>query len=127
MLARQAAQQPPRSIRNRSRHRRLLGRMSLENQIMKSLIGIGMILALCACGNPGQVRTSFSSNGFSSNGQSLHSMDLTDPHFYMDDDEHASGATGAPMVPHYTVDPFCASKCQSTGHAAESCNRICGF
>ena len=54
-------------------------------------------------------------------------MDLTDPHFYMDDDERASGATGAPMVPHYTVDPFCASKCQSTGHAADSCNRACGF
>ena len=100
--------------------------------MMKSLLGIGTMLALCACGSPGQVHTSFSSNGFSSNGfnsngQSLHSMDLTDPHFYMDDDERASGATGAPMVPHYTVDPFCASKCQSTGHAADSCNRACGF
>ncbi len=98
--------------------------MFLENQMMKSLLGIGMILALCACASPGQVHTSFNTN---SNGQSLHSMDLTDPHFYMDDDEHAAGATGVPMVPHYNVDPFCASKCQSTGHAADSCNRACGF
>lgn len=90
--------------------------------MMKSLLGIGMILALSACGSPGQVHTSFNYNG-----QSLHSTDLTDPHFYMDDDERGSSATGAPMVPHYTVDPFCASKCQSTGHTADSCNRACGF
>lgn len=90
---------------------------------MKLLLGIGMILVLCSCASPGQVHTSFNYNG-----QSLHPMDLTDPHFYMDDDEHASGAgTGLPMVPHYTVDPFCASTCQSRGHSADSCNRACGF
>ena len=90
---------------------------------MKPLLGIGMILVLCACGSPGQVHTSLNYNG-----QSLHSMDLTDPHFYMDDDEHASAAaTGSPMIPHYTVDPFCASTCQSRGHSADSCNRACGF
>ena len=49
---------------------------------MKPLLGIGMVLVLCACGSAPQVQTSINHNG-----QSLHSMDLTDPHFYMDDDE----------------------------------------
>ena len=89
---------------------------------MKALLGIGMILVLCACGGPGQVHTSLNYNG-----QSLHSMDLTDPHFYMDDEERSSSTAGATMVPHYTVDPFCASSCQSRGHSADSCNRACGF
>jgi len=55
-------------------------------------------------------------------------MDLTDPRFYMDDDERTSGGGSAsPTVPHYTVDPFCASTCQSKGHSADSCSRGCGF
>jgi hypothetical protein len=91
--------------------------------MMKRLPGIGMTLVLCSCGSPGQVHRSFNYNG-----QSLHSMDLTDPHFYMDDDERASGgATGSPAVPHYTVDPSCASTCQSRGHSADSCSGACGF
>jgi hypothetical protein len=57
----------------------------------------------------------------------MHSMDLTDPRFYMDDDERGSGSAGPPMLPHYTVDSFCASTCQSRGHPADSCNRACGF
>jgi hypothetical protein len=90
---------------------------------MKPLLGIGMVLVLCACGSAAQVQTSFNHNG-----QSLHSTDLTDPHFYMDDDERSSGvATGPSMLPHYAVDPFCASSCQSRGHPADSCNRACGF
>jgi len=91
--------------------------------MMKPLLSIGMMLALCACSSPGQVHTSLNYNG-----QSLHSMDLTDPHFYMDDNEGASaGATGSPALPHYTVDPLCAATCQSSGHLADSCNRACGF
>jgi len=90
---------------------------------MKPLLGIGMILVLCACSSPGQVHTSLNYNG-----QSLHSMDLTDPRFYMNDDDNGSSAAAGPtMMPHYTVDPLCASTCQSRGHAADSCNRACGF
>ncbi len=90
---------------------------------MKPLLGIAMILVLCACSSPGQVHTSMNYNG-----QSLHSMDLTDPHFYMNDDDNGSStAGGATMVPHYTVDPFCASTCQSRGNSLNSCNRACGF
>lgn len=98
------------------------GRKLLENQAMKLLLGIGMIVVLCSCSSPGQVHTSFNYNG-----QPINSMDLTDSHYYMDDDERASGATGSPMFPHYSVDPFCASTCQSKGHAADACNRACGF
>jgi hypothetical protein len=90
--------------------------------MMKLLLGVGMILALCSCGSAPQVHTSLNYNG-----QSMQSMDLTDPHFYMDDDERASSAAGSPMLPHYSVDPFCASSCQSRGHSADACNRSCGF
>jgi hypothetical protein len=88
---------------------------------MKPLLAIGMLLALCSCSSVGQVQTSLNYNG-----QSLHSMDLTDPHFYMDDDERGT-AVGATALPHYTVDPFCASTCRSTRHSADFCNRACGF
>ena len=91
--------------------------------MMKPLLAVGMLLVLCSCGSPGQVNTSLNYNG-----QSLHSMDLTDPRFYMDDDERTSGGGSASLtVPHYTVDPFCASTCQSKGHSADSCSRGCGF
>jgi hypothetical protein len=89
--------------------------------MIRPLLAIGMLLALCSCSTVSEVRTSLDYNG-----QSLHSMDLTDPHFYMDDDERGSAAA-ATALPHYTVDPFCASKCRSRGHSAESCNRACGF
>lgn len=89
---------------------------------MKPLLGIGMVVALCACAGPGQVHTSLDYNG-----QSAHTMDPTDPRFYMDD-EHGSGAGARPVaVPHYSVDPFCASTCQSRGRSLDSCNRACGF
>jgi uncharacterized protein YfeS len=55
-------------------------------------------------------------------------MDLTDPHFYMDDDEAGAGVASAPpSFPHYSVDPFCASSCQSKGGSAGYCDRACGF
>jgi len=89
--------------------------------MMKPLLAIGMLLALCSCGSVGQVQTSLNYNN-----QSLHSMDLTDPRFYMDDERGPVDA-GAPPVSHYVIDPFCESSCQSRGHAADSCNRACGF
>ena len=88
---------------------------------MKLLFGVGMLLVLCACESMPQVHTSMSYNG-----QAVHSMDPTDPRFYMDDDKDASG-TGVPQVPHYAVDPFCASTCQSKGGGENYCSNACGF
>ena len=45
---------------------------------------------------------------------------------YMDDDERGSSVAATPVPPH-SVDPFCASACQSKGHPLDSCNRACGF
>ena len=90
--------------------------------MMRPLLTVGMVLVLCSCSSVGQVQTSLNYNG-----QSLHSLDLTDPRFYMDDDAGGSTASGPPPIPHYTIDPFCASTCQTRGHSADSCNRACGF
>jgi hypothetical protein len=61
-----------------------------------------LLLSSCAAFD-GQVRTSTSFNG-----QSFQSMDMTDPHFYMDDD--AGPANRAPSVqpiPRYGIDGYC--------------------
>jgi hypothetical protein len=90
---------------------------------MKALLGIVAALVLCACSSAPQVHTSFYYDR-----PPIHSMDLTDPHFYMDDDEAGAGVASAPpSFPHYSVDPFCASSCQSKGGSAGYCDRACGF
>ena len=48
---------------------------------MKAVLTVLAALMLSSCASDGQFRTS---TGF--NGQAFHSMDMTDPHFYMDDD-----------------------------------------
>jgi len=71
---------------------------------MKALFAIAAALLLCSCASDGQFRTSTSFNG-----QSFHSMDMTDPHFYMDDDAPpASGAAASvPAMPRYGIDGYC--------------------
>jgi hypothetical protein len=88
---------------------------------MKVLVGIAMLLVLCGCESMPQVQTSMNYNG-----QSFSSMDLTDPHFYMDDDNKSS-SLAAPQMQQYSVDPFCASTCQSRGGTPNACNSACGF
>jgi hypothetical protein len=78
---------------------------------MKVLVVVAAALMLCSCASDGQFRTSTSVNG-----QSFHSMDMTDPHFYMDEDAGPSsgGAAYAPSVPHYGIDGYCGY-CQRRG------------
>jgi hypothetical protein len=78
---------------------------------MKALFIIAATLLLCSCASDGQLRTSTSFNG-----QSFHSMDMTDPHFYMDDDAESSPGVTAnpPAAPHYGIDGYCGY-CQRRG------------
>jgi hypothetical protein len=78
---------------------------------MRSTLIVVAALTLSACASDGQLRTSTSFNG-----QAFHSMDMTDPHFYMDDDA-APGSVAAPSVPampHYGIDGYCGY-CQGRG------------
>ena len=87
---------------------------------MKALLVIGIVMLLCSCGTTPQVHTSFSHDG-----RSFSSMDMTDPHFYMDDDRPAPEVATPPQ--YHSVDGFCASNCQSRGGGAGYCNKACGF
>jgi hypothetical protein len=68
-------------------------------------------LVLSSCASDGQFRTSTTFNG-----QSFGSMDLTNPHFYIDDDARptAGSAAAVPAVPHYGIDGYCGY-CQRRG------------
>jgi hypothetical protein len=78
---------------------------------MKGLLIVAATLLLCSCASNGQLRTSTSFNG-----QSFHSMDMTDPHFYMDDDAGPTpgGAAIPPTAPRYGIDGYCGY-CQPRG------------
>ncbi|HYL18071.1 MAG TPA: hypothetical protein VEV20_05295 [Burkholderiales bacterium] len=71
---------------------------------MKALMIAAAALTLCSCASDGQFRTSTSFNG-----QSFQSMDMTDPHFYMDGDGSPApfGPPYAPSIPHYGIDGYC--------------------
>ena len=87
---------------------------------MRAVVCIATALLLCACGSTPQMRTSVHYNG-----QTIPAMDMTDPHFYMDDDRPAPEAAAARQ--YHSVDAFCASGCQSRGGSPGYCNRVCGF
>ena len=78
---------------------------------MRAVLCVVAALVLSSCASDGQFRTSTSFNG-----QSFGSMDMTDPHFYMDDDAGptAGSAAAAPPVPHYGIDGYCGY-CQRRG------------
>ena len=70
---------------------------------MRALLIATAVLALSSCASDGQFRTSTSFNG-----QSFQSMDMTDPHFYMDDAAPSfSVATPVPAIPRYGIDGYC--------------------
>jgi hypothetical protein len=68
------------------------------------LIAAGALLLSSCAAFDGPVRTSTSFNG-----QSFYSMDMTDPHFYMDDDAPPSSnrAPPVPPIPRYGIDGYC--------------------
>ena len=71
---------------------------------MKALLIAATVVLLSSCASDGQFRTSTSFNG-----QSFQSMDMTDPHFYMNDDAPASPGVAAlvPPIPRYGIDGYC--------------------
>ena len=78
---------------------------------MRVFLVAAAAVLLCSCASEGQFRTSTSVNG-----QSFGSMDLTDPHYYMNDDAPppSAGSAYAPAVPHYGIDSYCGY-CQRRG------------
>jgi len=68
------------------------------------LIAAAMLLLSSCAAFDGPVRTSTSFNG-----QSFYSMDMSDPHFYMDDDAPPSSnrAPSVPPIPRYGIDGYC--------------------
>jgi hypothetical protein len=86
---------------------------------MKTLIGIVMAMSPCACGSAPQVHMSSSYNG-----QPSPTMDLTDPHFYMDDDRPPPNF--ATSSKYHSVDGTCRSNCQSRSGSTGYCNCACG-
>ncbi len=78
---------------------------------MKARLIVTATLLLCSCASDGQFRASTSFTG-----QSIPTFDMTDPHFYMDDDAAPpSGVSAsAPAVPHYGIDGYCGY-CQRRG------------
>jgi len=71
---------------------------------MKGLLIIAATLLLCSCASDGQVRTSASFNG-----QAIPALDMTDPHYYMNDDAAAPSGPAAspPPIPRYGIDGYC--------------------
>ena len=72
---------------------------------MKTLLITAAALLLSSCAAfDGPVRTSTSFNG-----QSFHSMDMTDPHFYMGDDAAppSSRAASVQPIPRYGLYGYC--------------------
>ena len=84
------------------------------------LLIICMAILLCSCGTTSQVSTSLNHAG-----QSMTSMDLTSPQFYMDDDRPPPDSYTRSQL--HSVDGFCAANCQSRGGSAGYCSRACGF
>jgi len=78
---------------------------------MRAVLTVIAALALSACASDGQFRSSTSVNG-----HSFQSMDMTDAHFYMDDDAAPASAVApaVPGVPHYGIDGYCGY-CQHPG------------
>ena len=68
------------------------------------LIAAAMLLLSSCAAFDGPVRTSTSFNG-----QSFYSMDISDPHFYMDDDAAPSSnrAPSVQPIPRYGIDGYC--------------------
>ena len=72
---------------------------------MKTLLITAAALLLSSCAAfDGPVHTSTSFNG-----QSFYSIDMTDPHFYMDDDASPSSnrAPSVSPIPRYGIDGYC--------------------
>ena len=78
---------------------------------MKALLIVAATLLLCSCASDRPVRTSTSFNG-----RSIPTFDMTDPHFYMDDDAAPPSGVAAsqPSIPHYGIDGYCGY-CQRRG------------
>ena len=90
---------------------------------MRMIFAIATALLLCSCASDGPMRSSVEFNG-----QSMGTMNLTDPHFYMDSDAPPPDyARPAQMAPGYGVDGFCSSDCQRRGGSPGYCSRVCGF
>jgi hypothetical protein len=87
---------------------------------MKALIGIVMIMSLCACGSAPQARMTSTVKG-----QPSPFTDFTDPRFYMDDDRSPPDFSAPPR--YHSVDGMCLSTCQSRGGSTGYCNRACGY
>jgi hypothetical protein len=79
---------------------------------MKLLGLIAATVLLCSCADYGApMRTSVNLNG-----QSMGSMNMTDPKFYMGDDKPASGnATPSLAIPRYGIDGYCEPACRRGG------------
>jgi len=71
---------------------------------MKMLWALAAALLLSSCASDGAFRTSTSFNG-----QSFSSFDMTNPHFYMDDDGSPSSDAQSSMyrAPVYGIDGYC--------------------
>ena len=78
---------------------------------MRAILIVIAALVLSSCASDGQFRPSISFDG-----PSFQSMDMTDPHFYMDDDAApAFGvAPSVPAIPRYGIDGYCGY-CQRPG------------
>ena len=76
---------------------------------MKTLLVVAATVLLCSCADYGPpMRTSVNVNG-----QSMPSMSLTDPKFYMDDDKQAPvAATPSSATPRLGIDGYCGPNCR---------------
>ena len=79
---------------------------------MKTPVLIAATILLCSCAEYGPpMRTSVNLDG-----QSMGSMNMTDPKFYMDDEKPASGnAMPSSPIPHYGIDGYCGPTCRRGG------------
>jgi len=93
---------------------------------MRTILILLAAVLLCSCASDGGFTPARTSVSFG--GQSMPTMDLADPHFYMDDDAAPPDyAAPAGMAPGYGVDNFCSSDCQRRGGSPGYCSRVCGF